>query len=139
LREYVSERDNSTLLACVGDISRTSLEYFCQYVYGENYTTHSGVFLRERKLDMRSKENFESVLQLWKSEKLLSKSKDFPHDLQKLGGATEKFSDAVVGHVKRMKVLPIFRTLIFLIMRTLMRFILFPSAWEMILQELMRR
>lgn len=43
LIEYIDERTNSTILACVGDIPFTHFEHFAMHMVNLNLSTHPGV------------------------------------------------------------------------------------------------
>jgi Transglutaminase-like superfamily len=81
LTEFRDKQTNSTLVACEGGLSsnsRSRLECFGIYQRGINFTKEQDVELVERIFDLRNQQSVEELLTLWKSERLLSNSKEFP-------------------------------------------------------------
>jgi hypothetical protein len=103
IKEFVLTANNSTLVACTGDIETHSLESFGMHLYDTNFSSRSDVFIRERIVEMKDKDSFDAIINLWKSEKLLVKSKDFPNNLLR-GKEKENFRETVMGHARKMKV-----------------------------------
>ena len=86
IREYIFANDTSKiLLAAVGGPDNLQLELYSKHVFGRNYSRVEGVLLRETKLDVQNTSLFNMYVDLWKSERLIANSKDFPNDTNKKG------------------------------------------------------
>ena len=81
IREYVFANDTSKiLLAAVGGSDNLQLELYSKHVFGSNYSQLEGILIRETKIDTQNTSLFSMYVDLWKSEKLIANSKDFPND-----------------------------------------------------------
>ena len=89
ITEFRSKATNTTLVACQGGLNTSSpmrLELFGLYQHGVNFTSDQNVELVERVFDLRKEQSVSELLALWRSERLLSNSKEFPPLLPHVDG-----------------------------------------------------
>ena len=98
VREYVFVNDTTKiLLAAVGGSDNLQLELYSKHVFGSNYSQIDGVLLRETKLDTQNTTLFNIYVDLWKAERLIANSKDFPNDTKKGEHKVGKFVGPLAG------------------------------------------
>lgn len=103
IREYTLVNDTSSiLLAALGGVDAFQLELYSIHVFGRNYSEVEGVMLREVTIDPRNSSLLDSYVNMWKAERLIANTKDFPQDITK-GEKVTKFTGPIIGHVRRMK------------------------------------
>lgn len=89
ITEFRDKLTNATLVACQGSLNTSSpkrLELFGLYQQGVNFTSDQNVELVERVFDLRKEQSITELLALWRSERLLSNSKEFPPSVPHVDG-----------------------------------------------------
>jgi len=107
ITEFFSTETNRTLLGIVGkeEQCRTNLQHFSVHVLKSNLSLQEGVTIRETNYNLSDQASLEKINLLFKSERLISMSKDFPPPVLSVGKMKMKksFEDTLMGHAMRIK------------------------------------
>lgn len=122
LNEYVNVTDNSTIIGAVEGISFHELSQLSMHLFNQNYSIKHGILSRQTQIDLNLTVHLNTIKSLWKQEKLLVRSKDFPYNIISASKSDdnsrhknnmddktdhsrsiEKFNRTMHSHVNRMK------------------------------------
>eukprot|EP01041_Mallomonas_annulata_P011195 gene11195-23385_t len=98
--EYVNNVNNGTILAFIGS-NRTILEIFSIHMLDRNLTEDPSVYLREKIVDLKDKDIANSLLDLWKKERLISSSRD-PLEIIR---DKQSFYETLMSHTNKIQIL----------------------------------
>jgi len=108
--EYMESSTNTTLLAIEGTRSQSKrrLEAFSLHILRYNLTEQRGVELLERRYDLQDRASLEKLHSLFRSERMVTSSKDFPPPLPPVGemGAVKlkrSFEETLLGHANKLR------------------------------------
>ncbi len=103
LTEYVNIENNKTILASAEGLSTDELSIYSRYLFNQNYSLQTGVITRKRRVNLKCHDTYNELMSLWKSEKLLVKSKDFPSNILNNEDKVDKFKSIISSHIRKMK------------------------------------
>jgi hypothetical protein len=103
LTEYVNIENNKTILASAEGLSTDELSIYSRYLFNQNYSLQTGVITRKRRVNLKCHDTYNELMSLWKSEKLLVKSKDFPSNILINEDKVDKFKSIISSHIRKMK------------------------------------
>ena len=103
LTEYVNADSNTTIIASTEGLSTEELSMYSRYLFNKNLSVEAGIITRKRNVNLRCNDRYSELMSLWKSERLLVKSKDFPNNILNSEDKIDKFRSTIGLHVRKMK------------------------------------